>query len=31
MQSMNENEILDEAKKYGFKQGGKLNYLNYIN
>ena len=31
MQSMNENEILDEAKKHGFKQGGKLNYLNYIN
>ena len=30
MQSMNENEILDEAKKHGFKQGGKFNYLNYI-
>ena len=28
---MNENEILVEAKKHGFKQVGKLNYLNYIN
>ena len=28
---MNKNEILDEAKKHGFKYGGKLNYLNYIN
>lgn len=31
MESMNGDEILDEAKKHGFKQGGKLNYLNYIN
>ena len=27
---MNENEILEEAKRHGFKQGGKLNYLNYF-
>ena len=31
MQSMNGDEILEEAKKHGFKQGGKLNYLNYFN